>query len=145
MAVQLNSYLNFDGKAEQAFNFYKSVFGGEFLTFQRFKDNPMGANLSAADGEKILHVALPIGNNGVVLMASDTLESMGQTWKPGNEFTLSLHLDSIEEGQKYFDALAAGGVVGAPFEKAFWGAHWGMLTDKFGMKWMVSYDPKPTT
>jgi PhnB protein len=136
----VNPYLNFLGNTEEAFNFYRSVFGGEFTVVQRFKDTPHGAQMSDADKEKIMHIALPIGNN-ITIMGTDALESMGQTLSFGTNFSLCIHPGSEEEANKYFNAIAVGGKVGMPLEKMFWGAYFGMLTDKFGVQWMVNYDP----
>lgn len=137
--ASLHPYLNFPGTTEEAFNFYKSVFGGEFSALQRFKDTPEANRLPAADRDKIMHISLPIGK-GVILMATDALESMGQTLMPGNNFYLSLATESEEEANKLFTALSEGGKVSMPLEKAFWGDYFGMLTDKFGIHWMVNYD-----
>ena len=87
-----------------------------------------------------MHIALPVGN-GVVLMATDMLESMGHVLKAGNNFSLSISPDSEEEAHKFFDGLSAGGNIDAPFKKEFWGAYFGMFTDKFGVRWMINYDP----
>ena len=135
----LNPYLNFPGNTEEAFNFYKSVFGGEFITLQRFKDTPEADRASAEDKDKIMHVSLPIGK-GNILMATDAVESMGHKLTVGNNFYLSLSTESEEETKKLFDALSAGGKVTMPLDKTFWGAYFGMLTDKFGVQWMVNYD-----
>lgn len=136
--ASLNPYLNFNGNTEEAFNFYKSVFGGEFLTLQRFKDTPDGDKIAEADREKIMHVALPIGGN--ILMATDALESMGQHLQVGTNISLSVDAANEAEAEKIFQALSAGGKVDMPLEKAFWGALFGMLTDRFGIQWMVNYD-----
>lgn len=139
----LNPYLNFNGNTEEAFNFYKSVFGREFIALQRFKDTPMADKIASADQDKIMHVALPIGQ-GNILMATDALESMGQKLTVGNNISLSLEADSEAEADKLFGALGAGGQVTMPLEKAFWGAYFGMVTDKFGIQWMVNYTyPQP--
>jgi PhnB protein len=135
----INPYLNFEGQTEEAFNFYKSVFGGEFQVIQRFKDMPEGDKMSAEDGNKIMHVSLPIGN-GNVLMGTDTLESMGQKLNVGNNFSISVSTDSEAESDQIFNALVAGGEVVMPLEKAFWGAYFGMLTDRFGIQWLVNFD-----
>ena len=134
----LNPYLNFNGNTEEAFNFYKSVFGGEFLFLQRFKETPMANQFPPDAQDKIMHVALPIGK-GNMLMATDTIESLGQKLTPGNNYSLSLSTESEEETEKLFHALSAGGHVIMPLEKAFWGAYFGMFTDKFGIQWMVNY------
>lgn len=136
--AQINPYLNFLGKTEEAFIFYRSVFGGEFLTVQRFKDTPHGDNMNAEDKEKIMHVALPVGGN--MLMGTDALESMGQSLKFGDNMSIAIAPESMDEAHKIFDGLAAGGNVAMPLEKMFWGAWFGMLTDKYGVQWMVNYD-----
>ena len=135
----LNPYLNFKGNTEEAFNFYKSVFGGEFTGLQRFKDTPEGDKLSPAEKEKIMHVSLPIGK-GNVLMATDAIESMGHKLTVGNNFHISISPDTKEETTKLFNGLSAGGNVTVPLQKMFWGATFGMFTDKFGVQWMVNYD-----
>jgi PhnB protein len=139
----VNPYLNFSGNCEEAFNFYKSVFGGEFVTVMRFKDVPAeeldeSHQLPESEGEKIMHVALPIGQ-GTILMGSDTPEAMGPV-KTGTNLFISISTDSEAEVTKLFNGLSAGGQVSMPLDKTFWGAYFGMLTDKFGVQWMVSYD-----
>lgn len=135
----INPYLNFQGQTEEAFNLYKSVFGGEFQVIQRFKDMPDGDKMSAEDGNKIMHISLPIGN-GNVLMGTDCLESIGQKVNAGNNFSISVSTDSEAESDQIFNALAAGGKVVMPLEKTFWGAYFGMLTDRFGIQWLVNFD-----
>ena len=134
----LNPYLNFPGNTEEAFNFYKSVFGGEFTMIQRFSDTPNGAQMSAEDAKKIMHIGLPIGK-GNTLMATDAVEGMGHTLTFGNNTQLSLEADSKEEAEKLFNGLSAGGKVEVPLSDMFWGAYFGMWTDKFGVKWMVNH------
>ena len=139
--VTINPYLNFNGNSEAAFNFYKSVFGGEFTALQRFRDVPglPGADtMSATDKEKIMHVALPIGK-GNTLMATDVLESMGHARVSGNNFSISLNVESEQEAQHLFKALSVGGKIEMPLQKMFWGALFGMFTDQFGIQWMVNY------
>ena len=135
----LNPYLNFKGNTEEAFNFYKSVFGGEFVMVQRFKDTPEADRVPANEKDKIMHISLPLGK-GNFLMATDALESMGHKLTVGNNVQLSISTDSEEEADKIFEGLSAGGKVSVPLAKSFWGAYFGMCTDKFGMQWMVSYD-----
>jgi PhnB protein len=137
----LNPYLNFAGNTEEAFTFYKSVFGGEFVTVSRFKDTPHGDNMSAEDKEKLMHIALPIGK-GNVLMGTDTLASSGHTLNVGNNVSLSLSPESEAETEQLFNGISAGGTVIVPLEKAFWGAYFGMCIDKFGITWMVNYELK---
>jgi PhnB protein len=139
--LKLNPYLNFAGKTEAAFNFYRSVFGGEFAMVQRFKDSGHGDDMSPEDREKIMHIALPIGEH-VILMGTDTIEAFGQTLKEGDNFSLSISTSSEEEAQKIYEGLAVNGQSTMPLEKTFWGAYFGMLTDQFGIQWMVSYDEK---
>src|SRR4051812_22731880 len=103
--MEANAYLNFMGNTEEAFNFYKSVFGGEFTFFQRLGDNPDGDKLSAEDQKKLMHVALPIGKN-MTLMGTDALESMGQHLTFGNNFHLCISPDNEEQAQQIFDKLS---------------------------------------
>ena len=133
--------MNFNGSTEVAFNFYKSVFGGEFAALIRFKDTPEAGKITENEKDKIMHITLPIGV-GNTLMASDVLESMGHTLTSGNNFYLSISADSEADADKIFKGLSAGGKVTMPLEKTFWGSYFGMLTDKFGIRWMVSYDYK---
>jgi PhnB protein len=138
MAV-MNPYLNFNGNTEEAFNFYRSVFGGEFTMLQRFKDTPEASKLSASDGEKIMHIALPIGK-GNVLMGTDALESMGQKLIVGDNISISLQTESKEEAAALFQGLSVGGKIEMPLQNAFWGAYFGMFFDKFGIRWMINFD-----
>lgn len=135
----VNPYLNFMGNTEEAFNFYKSVFGGDFLMIQRFKDTPFGGQMSDADKEKIMHIALPIGQ-GTILMATDALESMGQSLTFGNNNHICISADSRDQAKKLFDGLSEGGRVTMPLEDAFWGAYFGGWIDKYGVSWMVNFD-----
>ena len=135
----VNPYLNFMGNTEEAFNFYKSVFGGEFLMTQRFKDTPFGGQMPDADKEKIMHISLPIGQ-GTILMATDALESMGQSLNIGNNNHICISADSREQAKKLFDGLSEGGQVTMPLEDAFWGAYFGAWIDKYGVSWMVNFD-----
>jgi len=137
--VTVNPYLNFNGNTEEVFNFYKSVFGGEFSMFQRFNETPAAENLSEVDKGKVLHVSLPIGN-GVLLMGSDTLESMGHTLVVGNNVSISINTESKEETDKLFKGLSDGGKIKMPLQDTFWGAYFGMFDDKFGIQWMINYD-----
>lgn len=137
----INPYLNFPGNTEEAFSFYKSVFGGEFLTFQRFKDTPGAGNIPEKDRNKIMHVALPIGKENI-LMATDALESLGQKLTVGNNYYISINTESREETERLFTGLSAGGAVEMPLQDAFWGAYFGMFKDKFGVQWMVNYDKR---
>ncbi len=140
----INPYLNFNGNTEEAFNFYKSVFGGEFAAVMRFGDVSQteaceGMKVTENERDKIMHIALPIGN-GNVLMATDALESMGQKLTEGNNFSISISADSKEEAEKFFNRLSESGKVEMPLGDTFWGAYFGMFEDKFGIRWMVNYD-----
>lgn len=135
----INPYLNFNGNTEEAFNFYKSAFGGDFAMVMRFKDSPEAANTAPEDENKLMHIALPIGN-GNMLMGTDALESKGQKLRPGNNFHISISADSDAETEKLFNALSPGGKVIVPLSKQFWGSYFGMFTDKFGVQWMISHD-----
>lgn len=143
----LNPYLNFAGNTEEAFNFYKSVFGGEFIALQRFKDIPPDPNspkIPEKEKNKIMHVALPIGK-GNVLMGTDTLESLGQKLEVGNNMYITLQPDSREEADRLFNGLSAGGKVEMPMQDMFWGAYYGAFRDRFGIQWMINYDGKLIT
>lgn len=135
MALNVHTYLSFDGNCEEAFDFYKSVFGGEYAFLGRFKDMP-DQKIDEADLNKIMHVYLPIGEHSAI-MGSDVPNSLYKV-QAGNNFSISVNLDCAGEGKRVFDALSAGGNVVMPFEKAFWGDMYGMLTDKFGINWMVN-------
>jgi PhnB protein len=137
--VTINPYLNFAGDTEKAMMFYKSVFGGEFNILQKFRDMPGGEKIADVDQQKIMHMSLPIGANNH-LSASDILPSMGQLLNVGNNFTLAVTTESEKEADKIFNALSKGGQITMTMTKAFWGAYVGMLTDKFGIQWMISFD-----
>ena len=134
----INTYLNFPGNTEEAFNFYKSVFGGEFAMLQRFSDTPQGDQVPPAVKDKIMHVSLPIGKNNI-LMGTDACEEMGFTLTQGNNYYICIGPDSKEEADKLFNGLAEGGKIHMPLQDMFWGAYYGDLTDKFGTKWMINY------
>ncbi len=131
-------YLNFMGNTEEAFNFYKSIFGREFSYLVRYKDTPEAERLSPADQEKLMHVSLPIGEHST-LMGTDTLESMGDKLIFGTNMSISVSVDSKEEADKIFNGLSQGAKVDMPIQDMFWGDYWGMLTDKFGVQWMVNF------
>jgi PhnB protein len=136
--VTINPYLNFPGNSLEAFTFYKSVFGGEFAVVMSFGDMG-GENVAEEDKEKLMHIALPIGK-GNILMATDTVGEMGMGYKEGNNFHLSLNVESKEEGDTVYNALSAGGITTVPMAISAWGSYFGMLVDKFGISWMVSFD-----
>lgn len=136
----INPYLTFRDKCEEAFNFYKSVFGGEFTDVNRFKDIPSeaGPSIPENEGNKIMHISLPLGKE-TILMGSDSPDSMGPV-NQGNNFSISVSADSEKEADELFNGLSRGGEVTMPLQKTFWNAYFGMLTDKYGVNWMVSYD-----
>ncbi|MBE7176122.1 MAG: VOC family protein [Mucilaginibacter polytrichastri] len=140
MAV-LHTYLSFAGKTEEAFRFYQSVFGGE-LIITRFSDTPQGEHLPAEERDLIMHIALPVGEN--YLMATDMLASAGHSVNKGNDMHMMLAAETQDEGERLVHALAEGGTIVVPYEKAPWGDHFGMLTDRFGMSWMVNFNPNST-
>lgn len=138
----VNPYLNFDGDTEEAFKFYRSVFGGDFLQLVRFKDfggdgGAMG-NLSEEDLNKIAHVGLPLGD-GQVLMGTDVLESLGQKLEIGNNSYIAIEADSPDEAARLFGGLCEGGKVEMPLEAQAWAEKFGSCVDRFGVQWMVSY------
>ena len=137
----INPYLNFMGNTEEAFRFYQSVFGGEFISLTRFKDTPEKDRVPANEQDKIMHVSLPIGK-GNILMGTDALDSMGHKLSPGNNFSISVSTDSEGEAERIFNGLSKEGKVEMPLSKTFWGSYFGMFKDKFDIQWMVSYDYK---
>lgn len=142
--TKFNPYLNFAGNTEEAFNFYKSVFGGEFTSIVRFKDMPMeGVNIPKEDENKIMHVGLLIGKDQT-LMATDTLESLGQKLTLGNNVYISIHPDSKEEADKLFNGLSESGKIEMPIADQPWGDYYGSFADKFGIQWMINYHEEKT-
>ena len=140
----VNVYLTFNGNCEAAFRFYKSVFGGEFPYLGRYKDMPAGEGgktISAEEGEKIMHVSLPISKE-TMIMGSDTGGEWASHFKQGNNFSICISADNKEQADQIFNALAAGGNVTMPLSNTFWGDYFGMLTDKFGVNWMMSFNDK---
>jgi PhnB protein len=137
----VSTYLNFDGNCEEAFNFYKSVFGGEFTYIGRFEEMPPQEGMppmSEADKNKIMHVGLPIGST--ILMGSDVAGGWGPAFLQGNNFSVSIHPESKEEADTLFNSLSEGGQVTMPMADTFWGSYFGMFTDKFGINWMINLE-----
>jgi PhnB protein len=142
--TSVNTYLTFPGQCEEAFNFYKAAFGGEFTYIGRYGEmppGPDGKSFPAEEANKIMHVSLPIGSS--VLMGSDSSDAFGHATVMGNNFSVSINTDSAAEADRLFAALSAGGQVTMPMEKTFWGAYFGMFTDKFQINWMVNFDEQP--
>ncbi len=137
--VVMNTYLNFSGNTEEAFDFYKSVFGGEFSSLVRFKDMPMdGMDVSDDDLNKIMHIGLPIGEKQI-LMGSDILESSVQKTIFGNNIYISIHPDSREHAEAVFNSLSEGAQIEMPMADQPWGDYFGSLIDRFAVPWMVMY------
>ncbi len=138
--TQVNPYLIFNGNCEEAFLFYKSVFGGEFPYIGKYKNMPAMEgceSISEQDAERIMHVSLPIGNT--VLMGGDSNQQSGEVVM-GTNFHVSINTESKAEADRIFNGLSAGGTVFMPMDKTFWGAYFGMFKDKFGIHWMVNFD-----
>ncbi|MES2678564.1 MAG: VOC family protein [Bacteroidota bacterium] len=133
-------YLIFKDNCEEAFNFYRSVFGGKFSYLGRFKEMPPGdgMSVSASEGEKIMHVSLPISKE-TMLFGSDSSEAFGHSTVAGNNFSISINAKSQKEADRLYNGLSAGGMAVMPMAKTFWGSYFGMLTDKFGIQWQVSF------
>ena len=134
----VNAYLNFEGTCEEAFHFYRSVFGGEYGYVGRYSEMPSEEPLPEEDKQKIMHMSLPIGNT--VLMGSDSAGQWGGNTVVGNNVSLSINTNSREEADRIFKGLSNGGTVTMPMNETFWGSYFGMFTDKYGINWMVSYD-----
>jgi len=137
----INLWINFNGNAEEAFTFYKSVFGGEFATITRLKDLsspefPVAEN----DANKIMRIALPIGPN--VLIGNDVPESMGRVSENENRSKIAVSTDSKEEADRIFNGLSAGGAVEMPMADSPWGTYFAMFRDKYGIEWTVEFDSK---
>ena len=137
----INPHINFNGNAEEAFNFYKSVFGGEFAMIMRFKDMASsGFAIPENEANKIMHIALPIDKN--VLMGNDVPEIMRKVNENENRSKISIGAESKEEADKLFNGLSTGGTIEIPIADSPWGSYFGMFRDKYGIEWMVDYDPK---
>jgi PhnB protein len=142
--AKVNTYLNFRRNTEEAFNFYKSVFGGEFTDLQKFSDIPQADGmLPIADNDKnlIMHVALNLPG-GHTLMGTDAPESMGFKLTFGNNVYISLSPDSRDETKRLFNSLSQGGKITMEMQDTFWGAYYGSCTDKYGVQWMFNFDEK---
>ena len=141
--TNVNTYLTFNGNCEEAFNFYKSVFGGEFAHISKFKDMPENPEFPVAesDRKKVMHVSFPIGNTE--LLGSDTGGEWAASFKQGNNFSVSINTDNKDEADRIFGKLSEGGNIIMPMNKTFWDSYFGMFTDKFGIQWMVSFYANP--
>ena len=133
--MTLNIYLNFKGNCRDAFEFYKSVFGGEFQIFETFRNGPPDMGIPEEELDNVMHVSYPIGSS--ILMGSDTPDRFGPT-QFGNNFSISHSSTTREETEELFAKMSEGGVVTMPLEDMFWGAYFGSCTDKFGINWQFS-------
>lgn len=137
--ASINPHVNFNGNAEEAFNFYKSVFGGAFTKIIRFKDLGNTEHpLAESEANKIMHIALPIGKS--VLMANDVPEILGRTNENENRSKIVISAESKEEADRLFNGLSAGGQIEMPISDSPWGSYFGMFRDKYGIEWMVDFD-----
>jgi PhnB protein len=138
----INPYIHFNGNAEEAFTFYKSVFGGEFAKFMRYKDiSSPECPIPENDANKLMHISLPIGKSNF-LIGSDVLEMMGQVTENDNRNSISITAESREEADRLFNGLSEGGKVEMPMDDGPLGFYFGMFTDKYGIEWMVDFEPK---
>ena len=138
----INPHINFNGNAEEAFTFYKSVFGGEFAKLVRFKDLAgSGFPVAEKEANKIMLIALPIGKSNM-LMANDVPESMGTTNENENRSKIVVITESKEEADKLFKGLSAGGQIEGPIGDSPWGSYFGCFRDKYGIEWIVEFDPE---
>jgi PhnB protein len=139
--AQINPHINFNGNAEEAFTFYKSVFGGEFAKVIRFKDLSIaGFPVAEHEANKIMHIALPIGATS--LIANDVPEIMGRTNENENRSKILINAENREEADKIFNGLSAGGQIEGPIGDSPWGTYFGCFRDKYGIEWMVDFDPR---
>lgn len=135
--MALNTYLTFDGNCREAFELYRSVFGGEFSVLQTFADGPPDMPVAEADKNRVMHVSLLVGSS--VLMGSDTTTASEPPLVAGNNFSIAIEGRSREHCDEVFAKLSEGGSVRMPLQETFWGAYYGLWTDRFGISWMVNY------
>lgn len=136
--MTLSIYLNFDGNCRDAFEFYRSVFGGDYIHVSTFAEGPDDMPVSDEDKDRIMHVSLPIGDS--VLMGSDTSPTFSPPHQQGNNFSVSCHPASREETERLFNAISAGGAVTMPLDDMFWGSYFGACVDRFGIPWQFNFD-----
>ena len=138
--ARINPHINFNGNAEEAFHFYKSVFGGEITQIVRFKDVAApGASIPEKEVNKIMHIVLPIGTSN--LMGNDVPESMGLTNEHENRSKIVVNTESTEEADRLFNGLSSGGQIEVPLSGSPWGSYFGMFRDKYGIEWIIEYNP----
>ncbi len=136
--MTLDTYLNFNGNCREVFEFYRSVFGGEFANLQTFRNGPPDMGVAEDDLDNIMHVSLPIGSS--TLMGSDMPSQFGPPPVVGNNFSISVSPESKAEADRIFAELSAGGSVSMPMRDMFWGSYFGSFTDKFAINWLINYD-----
>lgn len=134
----INIYLNFNGNCREAFEFYRSVFGGDFAIFTTFREGPDGMGVSEAEMDNVMHVSYEIG--GTMLMGSDVPSNFGMPVDQGNNFSISHQPPTRTETEELFAKLSEGGTVMMPLQDMFWGAYFGGCRDKFGINWMLNCD-----
>ena len=136
--MSLNTYLFFDGNCREAFEFYRSVFDGEFSVILTYAEGPPDMNVPESEKDRIMHVSLPVGST--VLMGSDNCSAFSPAPVTGDNFAISVLLESRERSDQVFSQLSEGGMVKMPMQEMFWGSYFGTLTDRFGIGWMVDYE-----
>ncbi len=136
--MTLSIYLNFNGNCREAFEFYRSAFGSDFIHISTFSEGPDDMPVSDEEKDRVMHVSLPVGDS--VLMGSDTSLSFSPPHQPGNNFSVSCHPNSREETDRLFAAISAGGTVTMPLDDMFWGSYFGACVDKFGIPWQFNHD-----
>lgn len=136
--MKVSTYLTFNDDCLEAFEFYRSIFGGEFTTLMTFREGPEEMGIAEADLDRIMHVSLPIGSS--VLMGSDTCESFGPPRVKGNNFSLCFEANSTSHADEVFEKMSIGGKVIMPMDDAFWGSYYGKCIDKFGISWDILAD-----
>lgn len=140
--TRINIYLTFDGNCRTAFDYYRSVFGGDFasaMTFNEMPPSEEGPSFTEEEGKRIMHISLPISAE-TVLMGSDTAGPWAAEHKPGNNFSISVNTDAKGKADRFFEQLSQGGQVTMPMEQTFWGDYFGMVIDQFGISWMISFN-----
>ena len=140
--MSLNIYLTFDGNCREAFDFYRSAFGGDFAVFQTFGEGPPDLAVADADKDRVMHVSLPVGSS--TLMGSDTAKGFGGPVVVGSNFSISIVGQSKQHCDDVIGKLSDGGTVTMPLQETFWGAYFGSCRDRFGINWMVNYDMTKT-
>ena len=144
--TKVNAYLTFNGNCEEAFSFYKSVFAGEFQYIGRYKDVPPKERetlFPLENDEKIMHVSLPISKE-TILMGCDSTEAFGQVIIAGNNISLSINTDSKDEANRLFNELSVGGQIKMSMSQTFWGSYFGVITDRFGINWLINCESNET-